>query len=80
MKKIFLAVYNYGSGRIWVRIAAREPKEITDKYPELEVVLEKPAWMTEEQHRSYGSKIMCDIDDEPAGWFAVLLQERATRT
>jgi hypothetical protein len=70
MKKQYLVVYDYGTGGVWALIAARSELEILQKYPDLEIVKERPQWMTDEYCSNILSKNSFDIDDEPRGWLS----------
>ena len=51
-----MVVYNYGMGGVWgVALAATE-SEVVETFPELEVVLETPLWMTQDRQR----QLRCD--------------------
>ena len=60
----FLVSYDFGKAGVWGVIKARSPEEIKAKYTELEIVKAVPTHFT------------FDIDDEPQGWLAELVQER----
>jgi hypothetical protein len=68
-KKTFLVCYNYGMGGVWAEIYARSGEEITQKYPRVEIVTERPNWMTDER---YERLLKLHIDDPPTGWLQVL--------
>jgi hypothetical protein len=53
-------------GGLWGVMCARSVDEITSKYPEVNVVSERPAWMTE-QHWSEFFDDPYDIDEAPKG-------------
>ena len=46
--KKFLTVYDYGMGAIWYYIFALSKEEITDAFPELEVLDKEPAWFDDD--------------------------------
>lgn len=75
-----LAVYDYGTGGIWLYILARSPNEIIEKYPELKVVSHHPSWLTSERKQSIEDKFTFDIDDPPKGWLESLVQQRSKRS
>lgn len=66
VKQSFLCCYDYGQGGIWLYVYAREPEEITSKYPDLKVIHDQPSWMTAEDQP--GASMTFDVDDEPTGW------------
>jgi hypothetical protein len=70
VKNRYLAVYDYGTGGVWVYIWARSPEEITTKYSDLKMVIDRPAWMTLEQEPE--DNMTFDIDDPPSGWLTSL--------
>ena len=44
----FLVVYDYGTGGVWGFATATSPEEVESLSPELKVIHERPAWMTDE--------------------------------
>jgi hypothetical protein len=46
--KEFWVVYDYGMGGGWALARAESRDEVTNAFPELKVVDEKPEWMTSE--------------------------------
>jgi hypothetical protein len=71
MKKGYLVVYDYGSGGVWAVVWARSPQEINQRYPDLEVLEQHPAWMPEAQYETIRTRMTFDFD-EPSGWLAGL--------
>jgi hypothetical protein len=67
MKKNYLAVYDYGSGGVWMFIAARSKTEINTLYPQLTVVDVWPDWLTGEQLENVCKDFSFDIDKPPTG-------------
>lgn len=76
MKEKYLAMYDYGTGGVWLFMYARSPDEIVRKYPELKVVDSKPAWMTDEYIEFMHNKFTFDIDDPPTGWLIEMVNSR----
>lgn len=76
MKKKHIAVYDYGSGAVWLLIYARSEEEISIKYPELRVIKSSPEWMQGEQLRLTESVMTFDIDEPPKGWLLELVRAR----
>jgi len=72
-KKTFLTVYDYGTGGIWSFIDAESEEAIERKFPELKVVAERPAWMTEDFARTIEQSRHFDID-APGEWLLNLKQ------
>jgi hypothetical protein len=68
-KKVdYLVSYDFGKAGVWGVVKARSPEEIKAKYPELEVV------------KAVENHFVFDIDDEPDGWLAEVVRERAPQT
>jgi hypothetical protein len=53
-------------GGVWLYFFARTPNEITATYPELTLIEERPAWMTDVDEPD--KSMTFDIDEEPTGW------------
>jgi hypothetical protein len=77
MKQKHLVVYDYGQGGLWAFIYADSPQQIVDRYPELKVISETPAWMTDELRSRLEATETYDLDAPPSGLLADLLKERA---
>ena len=45
-KRTHLVRYDYGQGCLWAFVYAESPMQIVERYPELEVVPETPAWFS----------------------------------
>lgn len=74
----FLIVYDYGMGGVWGFARAQSEEEIVQTFPELKVVHEPSAWMTEEQERTTRSVSNFTIA-EPSSypeWLRILIAER----
>jgi hypothetical protein len=76
IKSKYLAVWEYGMGGIWCFIYADSAEAIVRAYPELKVVRDIPAWMTEEHRRRVEDTFMYDLDAPPAGLLTDLVRER----
>jgi hypothetical protein len=63
-KREYLAVYDYGTGGVWLRIKARSPMEIADRVPQLTVYPhgERPEWMTAAEEDEYTRNMRFDLD------------------
>jgi hypothetical protein len=73
VKKRYLAVYDYGMGGVSGYVLASSADEITDRYPEVEVVEHEPAWMSE--IREGLERRVEDLDDpRPLGLLSVILR------
>lgn len=68
MKKRHLVVYDYGTGGVWAFISANSPWEILSKYPKLEVLERRPAWMSKAEYDHILARNTFDIDDDPPEW------------
>ena len=77
MKQKHFVVYDYGQGGLWAFIYADSPQQIVELYPELKVVSEIPAWMTDELRSRLETTETYDLDSPPSGLLADLLRERA---
>jgi hypothetical protein len=72
MKNQYLILHDYGTGGVWGLMTARSEQEIYDKYPMVEVIKMRPAWMTDAVYNEIILKNLFDIDDEPRGWLSKL--------
>ena len=71
MKKPYLVVYDYRIAGLWAVIHARSEAEISAKYPELEILHDRPKWMTDERYNRIAEVHSYDIDEEPRhGWLS----------
>ena len=75
MKRPFLTCHDYGMGGVWRVLLAESEAEIAVKYPELQVVIEPPPWMSAEFLRGIESRTV-DIDDTVDGFLASLREHR----
>lgn len=78
-KKPFIVCDDYGMGGLWGVMMARSEAEITAKYPELVVVPERPAWMTDESYERMWDNEMHDIDGLPWGMLNGIMADREKR-
>src|SRR5260370_4154646 len=72
----FLAVYDYGTGGVWVYLLADSAAQIHERYPELRVVSDRPDWLTGEEDRRLRERMTIGIDDTQNKFLAALLQQR----
>lgn len=72
----FLVVYNYGQGGIWGYVRADAAGDIEQRFPELDVVNEKPGWMTPELEERIRRNRTVDIEETDTGFLADLIAER----
>lgn len=71
----FLVAYDYGMGGLWGVILADSRESIVRQYPELTVVAERPAWMSDERYQ----RLMSDpyeLDAPPRGMLLAVLADR----
>jgi hypothetical protein len=45
----FLVVYDYGGDGLWALMEAPSDEQLLSRYPELDIVPERPAWLTDER-------------------------------
>jgi hypothetical protein len=72
VKSPYLVVYDYGTGGIWAYVTAGSGDEIVARFPELQIVHERPHWMSDDDARHLD---VLDVD-APTGLFADLLAGR----
>lgn len=75
-KQEFLVCYDYGMGGLWGILMARTADEVSDAYPELVVVSERPKWMTDEDYEALRDRELHDIDGAPWGILNAVLADR----
>jgi hypothetical protein len=63
MKREFLAIYHYDTGGVWFVFEARSEKEILERFPFLQVVASRPAWLTDEDFAQIKKASFQDIDE-----------------
>ena len=73
-KQRFLAAYDYDTGGVWIQVWAHTANEIIALYPELDVLADRPPWMTD---TIFAELHEYDIDAPPTGFLAVLIESRA---
>lgn len=76
MKTPHLVVYDYGTGGVWAIIAAENAGAISDKYPLLTVVEQRPPWMTDTEYERISATHSYDVDQEPDDFLRALAAER----
>lgn len=79
-KQPHLVVYDYGSGGVWAVILSSDKGQIAAKYPLLQVVDQRPAWMTEDEYRKILATLAFDVDAEPHGWLLSVIAEQKSRS
>lgn len=71
MKKTrHLVCYDYGQGALWAYVYAESPKQIEDKFRDLEIVSEVPDWLTLDEQ----ARLLTQDVDSPTGWLAMLVR------
>lgn len=76
-KQKYLVCYDYGTGGLWGLITAPSRGAITDLYPELVIVEERPEFLrSEDAWQRLVHKNSYDLDDEPTGLLLVLVRAR----
>jgi len=74
----FLVVYDCGMGGVWGFARAQSEAKILRTFPELKVVHDTPAWLTQEQERNVRSVSSFTVGDGSSypEWLRTLLAER----
>lgn len=70
----FLVVYDYGQGGVWAYVKAASREEILQRFPELEVVEARPAWLTPDHDERIRRRTL-DVD-RPSGLLSDLIAAR----
>ena len=74
-KETYLVAYDYGSGGLWGVMRAHSRDQIKEIYPELEILSDRPSWMSDERWE----ELLADpyeLDEEPRGLIRALLADR----
>jgi hypothetical protein len=79
MRQTFLVAFDYGMGGLWAYVEAESAEEIRAKFPELKIVRRPPDWMTPEDAEQIRRTDTYNLDEEPRGLLAVILNERQQR-
>lgn len=58
-KHRYLTYYSYDTGAVWTYVLAESENDIARLYPLLEIVKEKPRWLTPEREEKIPE---CDLD------------------
>jgi hypothetical protein len=77
MKQEFLVLYDYETGGAWAYLLADSEKQVGERYPELEVVHERPSWMSDEFAAGLRGRMTIDIDDDADPFLKALREGRA---
>ena len=76
MKQRFLVVYEYGQGALWAFIHADSRSVIEERFPELKLVHDRAAWMTDEIVARLEATETYDLTEPPSGLLLDLLRSR----
>jgi DNA-binding CsgD family transcriptional regulator len=76
MTRRYLALYDYGSGGVWLYVLGDSRRQIAALFPELEVFAEPPSWMSPEELQRIRRDMTFDVR-QPRGWLAELQHKRA---
>lgn len=74
MRKEFLVLYDYRTGGAWAYLLADSEDQINTHFPELQIVTERPAWLTKEEERHLRKRMTIDIDDTDNLFLAALIR------
>lgn len=74
-KQPFLTVYEYGDCGLWAIVRSPDKKSIQRKYPILDVLDERPRWMSDDHYARIAERSLYDIDDEAACVLQFMLEE-----
>jgi hypothetical protein len=74
-KQAFLTVYDYAGGGLWAIIHSPDKRSIRRKYPILDVLDERPCWMSDDHYADIAKHNLYDIDDDAAGVLQFMLEE-----
>ncbi len=80
MRKEFLVLYDYRKGGVWAYLMAESADQIEQMFPELKVVTDHPAWLTEDEERKLRARMTIDIDDIHNLFLASLIDSRRQET
>jgi hypothetical protein len=78
MRARYLVVHDYGMGGLWGYALADSADQIKARFPELDVLDERPAWMRQEMDDDLRAREE-DIDSPDSGILSVILEARASR-
>jgi hypothetical protein len=76
LRRPFLTVYDYGQGGVWLVLLADSQDQITDRYPELQILKDAPSSMSEGELEEIRARRTLDIDDETDPFLASLREGR----
>lgn len=70
--KEFFVCYSYGQGGLWAIVRADSADRIRDVFPDVDVFLQRPDWMTSTDEAELRSLGVSDVDDCDS-WFSKLM-------
>jgi hypothetical protein len=76
-KQEFLVSYDYGMGGLWGIVRAERAEQITERYPELEIMERPPEWLDEDRLARMKRDECHDIEDPPAGLLQTVVADRS---
>jgi hypothetical protein len=71
----YLVMYDYGQGGVWGYVRADSAAQITEQFPELAVISERPAWMDDDSEAKLKAREE-DIDAPGDGLLGNVLAHR----
>jgi hypothetical protein len=75
VRQEFLVAYDYGMGAAWTFVLADSEAQVRQRLPEVTIVHERPAWMSEEHERRLHEQAI-DIEDSSNAFLAALAAGR----
>jgi hypothetical protein len=76
MKTEHLVLHDYGTGGAWAYLLADSAEQIRERFPQLQLVTDRPNWLTDEHDQILHERMTIDIDDTDNPFLAALLQQR----
>jgi hypothetical protein len=76
MRQDFLVVYDYGMGGAWAVLRADSPEQVRERFPELQIVTQRPAWLTSSEGRLLREWMTIDVEDTDNPFLAALIRGR----
>jgi len=76
MRREFLAVYDYETGGAWMFLLADSAEQVGERFPELQIVTQRPGWLTGDEERHLRERMTIDIDDIDNPVLAALVRGR----
>jgi hypothetical protein len=73
----FLVAYDYGMGGLWAIVRAESADEITNRYPEVAIVTERPIWMDDAHFERLRIEAVDINTTEDEGIFKAIVADRS---